>query len=64
MRMSPPSTKARGHRFTMLMTDEERAKLAAIAEAERRTASDWLRLVIEDAYAERFGTQKAKRPKR
>lgn len=48
----------------MLMTDEERAKLAAIAEAERRTASDWLRLVIEDAYAERFGTQKAKRPKR
>jgi hypothetical protein len=44
----------------MLMTDDERAMLEAVATKDRRTAADWLRLAVEDAYRSTFGDRKPK----
>ena len=47
-------------RFTFVLTQAQHAMLHAVAAHERRTAGDWLRIRIEDAYREAFGD---KRPK-
>lgn len=51
------------HRFTMVMEKEVRRKLEALAEADRRSAADWIRLAIIDAFEARFGGSDAKRKK-
>lgn len=38
----------------MVMTQEERDKLDALAEADRRSAADWVRVAILSAYEARF----------
>lgn len=55
-----PKAATRAHKFTMVMTDEERAKLESLAESDRRSAADWLRVAIEDAYRAKFGDKKPK----
>jgi hypothetical protein len=39
----------------MLISDEEHEKLQALADAEGVTASDFVRLFIRRAHAEKFG---------
>lgn len=34
----------------MVVTEEERAKLEAVAKAARRSAADWIRLKVDEAY--------------
>ena len=55
-----PKPATRKHNFSMVMTEEERAHLEALAEADHRSAADWVRVAIATAYAERFGTKRAK----
>jgi predicted DNA-binding protein len=60
--MTPPKADVRKHRFSMVMTDEERDRLEALADSDRRSAADWVRNAIHAAYEERFGGKK--KPKR
>jgi Leu/Phe-tRNA-protein transferase len=45
-----PRGEPRGKKFTMVMTDDERSQLEAVAAHEQRTASDWIRVQIRSAY--------------
>jgi hypothetical protein len=42
----------------MLISDEEHEKLQALADAEGVTASDFVRLFIRRAHAEKFGDKR------
>ncbi len=42
----------------MVMTETERAQLEQLAEADHRSAADWIRLAIGAAHAERFPVPK------
>jgi hypothetical protein len=66
IRNMSPRGQLRERRFAFVVTDEERAKLDALAKADRRTSGDWLRVMIDREYAARFGAPrpKAKRGKR
>jgi hypothetical protein len=59
-----PKGNPRELRFSVLMTEEERNMLTAIAEAEHRSAGDWLRVQILTEYRTRFGDKKPKRKRR
>jgi uncharacterized protein (DUF1778 family) len=50
LRVTPPRGDASTQRFNFVMTDEERAMLDAVAAAEHRSGSDWIRLAIRRAY--------------
>jgi hypothetical protein len=56
-----PKGEPRDRKFTLVMTDEERLMLDALSVEEQRTASDWIRLRIREAFAARFGPKKPKR---
>ncbi len=56
-----PKAATRTHNFSMVMTDDERAQLDALAEADRRSAADWVRVAIAMAYGDRFGKKKHKK---
>jgi hypothetical protein len=53
----------RTRRLSMLISDEEWEKLQALAEAEGITASDYVRMFVRRAHAERFGEKKPKTKK-
>lgn len=48
----------RNRRLNLLISDEEHAMLAALAEKRGITASDVVRMFIRDAYAEAFGDKR------
>jgi predicted DNA-binding protein len=50
--------------FAFGMTPEQRDKLHALADAERRTVADLLRIWIEDNYAEKLGDKATKHAKK
>ena len=52
----------RGRYITIGASDDEAAKLHALAEAEGVSASDFLRLYIRRAYADRFGERRHESP--
>jgi hypothetical protein len=54
----------REKKFSLLVTDKERAQLEALASAESRSAASWLRLRIAAEYAARFGAKSPRKPKR
>jgi hypothetical protein len=58
--MTPPRGDARVNRFSLVMTEEERAKLEALADADHRSAGDWVRVLIVERYEARFGKKKPK----
>lgn len=58
--MSPigdPMTK----KFIFAISDEERSMLDEIAGEEHRTSGDWLRHVIREEHARRFGSKRRKK---
>lgn len=59
--MTPPIADERGQRFGVRLNTEERAMLDALAKADGLTGSDFVRLSIRRAYAEKFGTKKPKK---
>jgi hypothetical protein len=58
------TTAARNKRFTFVMTEAEHARLMALAEDDRRSAGDWLRLIVDREHRARFGSAKKRRAKR
>jgi hypothetical protein len=48
----------RSIQFKMLLSEDERRMLNEVAEGSGITASDWLRLTLRHAHAEKFGTPK------
>jgi hypothetical protein len=48
----------------MVMTHEERAMLDALCAADDRSAGDWVRVAVKDAYRARFGEKKPKTSKK
>ena len=53
-----PKGSPRGHKFTMVMTDDERRMLDEVSQADSRSAADWLRIAIKRAHDERFAKKK------
>ena len=54
----------RNRRLSMLISEDERAMLQQVADADGLTPSDYIRQHIRRAHAERFGAAKAKKRKR
>jgi predicted DNA-binding protein len=52
---------ARERKFTFVLTDEEKERLEAVAQDENRSAANWLRSVIADAYEKKFGDKSPKK---
>lgn len=46
-----PRGEPRAHKFTMMMTEAERAMLDTVASASQRTAADWIRVAVREASA-------------
>ena len=59
--VTPPKPDIRDRKFTMVMTQDERDRLEALAEADHRSAADWVRVAILSAYEARFGAKKPRR---
>jgi hypothetical protein len=62
-----PKGAPREKKFTMLLSDDENAKLTELAEAEGLSAATWLRRVILAQHAElaaRRGSSKTRKPKK
>lgn len=55
-----PRNDPRDNKFTFVLTDDEKRMLEAVAQRDRRSASDWIRLAIQRAYEE----TEAKPPKK
>lgn len=59
-----------GTKFTLILNEDERAMLEALAEADSRSAASWVRATIKAQHAARFGARAAspkkgvRRPKR
>jgi predicted DNA binding CopG/RHH family protein len=51
----------RDRRLTIRLSDEELAMVAALAEVDGVSQSDYLRLFIRRAHAEKFGDKKPKK---
>jgi hypothetical protein len=51
----------RDKQFRMNLSEEERAMLEALSEADGVTASDYLRLLIRRQHQERFGAKPKKK---
>ncbi len=49
--------------FQLRVTDEELAMMRALADDRGLTASDVVRLFVREAYRERFGDKKPKKPR-
>jgi len=47
----------------MVMTDDERRMLDELAEADHRSAADWIRVAVKAAHEVRFGSAAAKKSK-
>lgn len=54
----------RDRALTVRMSDEEIAKLHALAERDGVSQSDFVRLFIRRAYAEAFGDKRPPKPKK
>ena len=59
-----PRGDTRGNRFNFMVNAEERAMLEALAEADQRTAGDWLRVKIREAYVQKVAGRKPKKPQK
>jgi hypothetical protein len=62
-----PKGAPRQKKFTMLLSDDENAKLTELAEAEGLSAATWLRRVILKQHAELAGQRggsRARKPKK
>jgi hypothetical protein len=51
-------------RFSLVMSDEEKARLEALASAEERSAGAWIRAVINREYKQQFGDKPPKKLKK
>ncbi len=51
-------------KFNMVMSEEEKSRLDAMAKSEERSAGAWIRAVINREYVEKFGTKPSKKPRR
>jgi hypothetical protein len=51
-------------RFSLVMSEEEKTKLEALAQAEERSAGAWIRTVINREYREKFGDRPPKKTKK
>jgi hypothetical protein len=54
----------RENKFTMVMTDDEKRMLEALAQADDRSAAAWIRGAIKAAYGEKLGAEKSKKRKK
>lgn len=57
MSRKPISPEGDATRFCFLVTPAEREMLDRLAEADDRSAANWLRNAIRDAHTERFPTR-------
>ena len=55
------TNRTRQKNLVIRLSNDERAELDAVAEHERLTASDIVRMAIRRMYVDRFGEKKAKK---
>ena len=48
-------------KFNMVMSEEEKLRLDALAKADERSAGAWIRAVINRMYVEKFGDKPPKK---
>lgn len=59
MATSRKKSDKRSYRFTMLMTEAEREMFSEVAEADRRTVADWIRVQMHAAHEKLTAAKKA-----